>query len=203
MKAQFARGAVAIVGRRIDDDREPVRTVAFVADLLDLFFARSPPARAIARLMLSSGMLFSRAFSTAIFRRWLASGSGDPDFAESVISRLSLVKSAPRCASLLPLSSLIFCHLRAHDMTLFSGSLRYPGRRSRWGIHMRTCHASTRSGRCEHRIEKDERSRDDARRRDGDAPEPAADCACGCLHKCSQSCCSTIALHRQINGIST
>ncbi|MGB6522279.1 MAG: hypothetical protein WBE83_10940 [Candidatus Cybelea sp.] len=38
-KAHFAGGPVPVIGRSVDDDGEPVRTVPFVADLLDLALA--------------------------------------------------------------------------------------------------------------------------------------------------------------------
>ena len=48
-KAQFAGGTVAIVGRSVDDDGQPVRTVAFVANLLDLALAGLSRSRARSR----------------------------------------------------------------------------------------------------------------------------------------------------------
>ena len=43
-KAQLARGAIAIVGRRIHDHRYAVRTVTFVANLFDFSLAALPGA---------------------------------------------------------------------------------------------------------------------------------------------------------------
>jgi len=44
-EAQLTRGSVPVVGRRIDDNGEAVRPVAFVAQFLDLFFARAARSR--------------------------------------------------------------------------------------------------------------------------------------------------------------
>src|ERR1700681_1950861 len=66
--------------------------------------------------MLSAGMLFARALSTAILRREFAGRSGEPFFAARMISLLILVNSAPRCASTLPFLSLMLCHFECPDI---------------------------------------------------------------------------------------
>src|SRR5204863_5142834 len=66
--------------------------------------------------MLSFGMLCPRADKMALRRRTFASGSPPAIFAAIVISRASLLKSAPRLASSAPLKRLTFDHLLCPDM---------------------------------------------------------------------------------------
>src|SRR2546422_2395570 len=65
----------------------------------------------MARSMLSSGMFSALAASIAVRSRALPSGSPPPCFAAMVISRISLVKSAPRRASVTAFLRLICFHL--------------------------------------------------------------------------------------------
>src|SRR3970040_1675742 len=60
---------------------------------------------------MSAGMLLSRALSSARRRLALPAGSGPPAFAAIVISRPSLVNSAPRLASTTAFWRLICFHL--------------------------------------------------------------------------------------------
>src|SRR3990170_132424 len=66
--------------------------------------------------MFSVGILASLAFWTAKRRRKLASGSGRPWRAATVISRASLVNTCPRRASRTPFDLLICAHLLWPDM---------------------------------------------------------------------------------------
>src|SRR2546423_5135700 len=66
--------------------------------------------------MLSFGMLWARAESMALRRRALPFGSPPPVFAAMVISRESLLKSAPRFVSSAPLKRLTLDHLLCPDM---------------------------------------------------------------------------------------
>src|SRR5690348_5270545 len=61
--------------------------------------------------MLSSGMFSALAASIAVRRRALPAGSPPPCLAAIVISRISLVKSAPRRASVTAFLRLICFHL--------------------------------------------------------------------------------------------
>src|SRR5215469_14618121 len=70
----------------------------------------APVPRSIARLMLSTGIEFSRAFSTATLSRGFIETSPPPARAATIISRLSLVKIFPRIASCLPLRMRMFFH---------------------------------------------------------------------------------------------
>src|SRR5690606_3641637 len=65
----------------------------------------------MARWMLSLGMLAAVALSQASRRRGLASGSGPPARAATVISRMIFVQSLPRLASCRPLRCWMFAHL--------------------------------------------------------------------------------------------
>src|SRR5690606_16193080 len=65
----------------------------------------------MARWMLSLGILAAVALSQARRRRGLASGSGPPARAATVISRMILVQSLPRFASWRPLRCWMFAHL--------------------------------------------------------------------------------------------
>src|SRR6476660_906405 len=90
----------------------------------------------MARWMFSRGMFSERAFCTASRRRKFDSGSPPPSRAETVISRVSLVKSWPRRASAAPFFRLIVAHLLCPDMWhLFSndthGGLRVLGHYTR------------------------------------------------------------------------
>ena len=69
--------------------------------------------------MLSFGMLWLRAASTAVRRRGLALMSPPPRRAATVISLISLVKSLPRLASLAAFLCLIVLHLEWPDMDDF------------------------------------------------------------------------------------
>jgi hypothetical protein len=67
--------------------------------------------------MLSFGMLFAWARSTARRSRVLASGSGKPWRAAIEISRASFVNSWPRLASAAPFCRLIVDHLECPDIS--------------------------------------------------------------------------------------
>src|SRR4026209_3032449 len=66
--------------------------------------------------MLSSGMFTDRALSSARRSRKFASGSPPPARAATMISRATLVKRAPRLASLAPFWRLIVDHLECPDI---------------------------------------------------------------------------------------
>src|SRR5215204_4098378 len=74
-----------------------------------------PAPRAIARSMLSFGIELSRAFWIAVARVALASGSGPPSLAATMIARESLEKSLPRFASAAPFLCLMLDHLLCPD----------------------------------------------------------------------------------------
>src|SRR5438309_294686 len=80
----------------------------------------------MARSMLSFGIEYERAFSTAFWRARFAAGSGPPSFAATVIARESLVKSAPRFASAAPFLCLIDDHLLCPDIPRLPGGRRLP-----------------------------------------------------------------------------
>src|SRR5512147_1088286 len=71
----------------------------------------------MARSMLSAGMLTALAASTAVRSRGLPVRSPPPTRAATVISRMSLVKARPRCASTLAFLCLMLAHLLCPDMT--------------------------------------------------------------------------------------
>src|SRR3954451_849615 len=77
-----------------------------------------PAPRAIARSMLSFGIELSRAFWIAVARVALASGSGPPSRAATMIARESLEKSLPRFASAAPFLCLMLDHLLCPDIRL-------------------------------------------------------------------------------------
>src|SRR5215208_6241946 len=77
-----------------------------------------PAPRAIARSMLSFGIELSRAFWIAVASVALASGSGPPSRAATMIARESLEKSCPRLASAAPFLCLMLDHLLCPDMRL-------------------------------------------------------------------------------------
>src|SRR5580765_1024495 len=77
-----------------------------------------PAPRAIARSMLSFGIELSRAFWIAVARVALASGSGPPSRAATMIARESFEKSLPRFASAAPFLCLMLDHLLSPDMRL-------------------------------------------------------------------------------------
>src|SRR5437764_15284352 len=68
--------------------------------------------------MLSFGIEYDRAFSTAFWRARLLAGSGPPSRAATMIARASLEKSLPRLASAAPFLCLIELHLLCPDMRL-------------------------------------------------------------------------------------
>src|SRR3954465_8050628 len=84
-----------------------------------------PAPRAIARSMLSFGIELSRAFWVAVARVALASGSGPPSRAATMIARESLEKSLPRFASAAPFLCLMLDHLLCPDTRLL---LPFPSR---------------------------------------------------------------------------
>src|SRR5581483_8604139 len=68
--------------------------------------------------MLSFGMEYERAFSTAFCSARFAAGSGPPSRAATMIARESLEKSLPRLASAAPFLCLIEDHLLCPDKAL-------------------------------------------------------------------------------------
>src|SRR6187200_1719864 len=85
-----------------------------------------PAPRAIARSMLSFGIELSRAFWIAVARVALASGSGPPSRAATMIARESLEKSLPRFASAAPFLCLMLDHLLCPDMRLLPDEVEKP-----------------------------------------------------------------------------
>src|SRR4029077_15264425 len=75
----------------------------------------SPAPFAIARSMLSFGIEYDRALSTAFWRAALLAGAPPPSLAATMIDRASLVKSLPRFASAAPFLCLIDDHLLCPD----------------------------------------------------------------------------------------
>src|SRR5947199_3834088 len=66
--------------------------------------------------MLSFGIEYERAFSTAFWSARLLAGSGPPSRAATMIARASFEKSLPRLASAAPFLCLIERHLLCPDM---------------------------------------------------------------------------------------
>src|ERR1041384_5435518 len=79
----------------------------------------------MAFLMLSAGILASRASSIALRRRGLESGFPPPILEAIVISRIILVKSLPRLASAMPFLCLIPAHLECPDMVVILADLYF------------------------------------------------------------------------------
>src|SRR5438874_8197327 len=75
----------------------------------------APDPRAIARSMLSFGIEYERAFSTAFCSARLPAGSGPPSLAATMIARDSFENSLPRFASAAPFLCLIEDHLLCPD----------------------------------------------------------------------------------------
>src|SRR5207302_2599132 len=76
--------------------------------------------------MLSLGIEYERAFSTAFCSARLPAGSGPPSFAATMIARVSLEKSLPRFASAAPFLCLIDDHLLCPDTLLLSHDVQEP-----------------------------------------------------------------------------
>src|SRR5256714_1238364 len=74
--------------------------------------------------MLSFGIEYERAFSTAFWSARFAAGSGPPSRAATMIARASLEKSFPRFASAAPFLCLIEDHLLCPDMRLLFHELQ-------------------------------------------------------------------------------
>src|SRR6058998_2371262 len=68
--------------------------------------------------MLSFGIEYERAFSTAFCNARFPAGSGPPSLAATMIARVSFEKSWPRFASAAPFLCLIDDHLLCPDMSL-------------------------------------------------------------------------------------
>src|SRR2546428_13435781 len=83
----------------------------------------SPAPFAIARSMLSFGIEYERAFSTAFCRARLPAGAGPPSFAATMMARESFEKSLPRLASAAPFLCLIDDHLLCPDTHRLSYSV--------------------------------------------------------------------------------
>src|SRR6059058_1783214 len=75
----------------------------------------APDPRAMARSMLSFGIEYERAFSTAFCNARLPAGSGPPSLAATMIARDSFENSLPRFASAAPFLCLIEDHLLCPD----------------------------------------------------------------------------------------
>src|SRR5512133_585658 len=88
--------------------------------------APAPDPRAIARSMLSFGIEYERAFSTAFWSARLLAGSGPPSRAATMIARASLEKSLPRLASAAPFLCLIELHLLCPDIRLLPDEVEEP-----------------------------------------------------------------------------
>src|SRR6478672_1306692 len=86
----------------------------------------SPEPLAIARSMLSFGIEYERAFSTAFASAMFVAGSGPPSLAATWIERESFVKSLPRLASAAPFLCLIVDHLLCPDTLLLPDELQKP-----------------------------------------------------------------------------
>src|ERR687896_345554 len=71
----------------------------------------------MARSMLSLGMFAARAAAIAERRRGLVLGSGNPDLAAALNSRISLVKSLRRGASCAPLRYMMFLNCECPAMS--------------------------------------------------------------------------------------
>src|SRR5437870_5173629 len=134
--------------------------------------------------MLSFGIEYERAFSTAFWRARLAAGSPPPSRAATMIARASLEKSLPRFASAAPFLCLIDDHLLCPDMAQIvpaarrrSGSRQHPrdlvplGPGDRTAV--RVTHAVSRFDRADRRspmpvlVEGRERFVDGLTRKDG------------------------------------
>src|SRR5689334_24578341 len=76
--------------------------------------------------MLSFGIEYERAFSTAFASARFAPGSGPPSRAATMIARDSFEKSCPRFASAAPFLCLIDDHLLCPDMRLLPHELEEP-----------------------------------------------------------------------------
>src|SRR3989442_8499151 len=76
--------------------------------------------------MLSFGIEYERAFSTAFWRARLPAGSGPPSRAATMIARESLEKSLPRRASAAPFLCLIDDHLLCPDIAQIVPAVRCP-----------------------------------------------------------------------------
>src|SRR5437867_9193504 len=70
--------------------------------------------------MLSFGMEYERAFSTAFCNARFAAGSPPPSLAATMSARVSFEKSLPRFASAAPFLCLIDDHLLCPDMSLLA-----------------------------------------------------------------------------------
>src|SRR2546430_16970362 len=82
----------------------------------------------MARSMLSFGIEYERAFSTAFCSARLAAGSAPPSFAATMIARDSFENSFPRFASAAPFLCLIDDHLLCPDTRrLLAGLQEQPG----------------------------------------------------------------------------
>src|SRR5256885_1939270 len=76
--------------------------------------------------MLSFGIEYERAFSTAFWSARLLAGSGPPSRAATMIARESFEKSAPRFLSAAPFLCLIDDHLLCPDIALLFYQLQKP-----------------------------------------------------------------------------
>src|SRR5215468_8526763 len=86
--------------------------------------ASAPEPFAMARSMLSLGIEYDFAFSTAFWSARLLAGSPPPSFAATMIARESLEKSLPRFASAAPFLCLIDDHLLCPDMRLLPDEIQ-------------------------------------------------------------------------------
>src|ERR1700751_4085015 len=102
-----------------------------------------PAPRWIARSMLSLGMFSFLAAAMAVRRRGLVSGSAPPSRAAMDISRISLVKTRPRLASVAAFLCLIVAHLECPDIARLACKLDYGESRPRRDLRRAATHAIT------------------------------------------------------------
>src|SRR4029079_5857708 len=88
--------------------------------------ASAPEPRAIARSMLSFGIEYDFAFSTAFWSARFPEGSPPPSRAATMIARDSFEKSCPRFLSAAPFLCLIEDHLLCPDIALLFYQLQEP-----------------------------------------------------------------------------
>ena len=115
--ADFADGAILVVGEDIDDDGDASGAVALVGDLLvgDAFeLAGAALNGALDVFRRACSRLWLRAMAPR--RRGFPSGSPPPSLAAMVISLIRRVKIFPRLASRAPFLCLIVAHFEWPDM---------------------------------------------------------------------------------------
>jgi hypothetical protein len=109
-RLDVGRGAVAVVRQGFDDEADAAGAETFITDFLII------RAVALRRVVdrafdIVLGMPPARAVITALRRRAFIAGSGNPDLAATVISRLSFENAAARFLSCAPLRCMMFLNL--------------------------------------------------------------------------------------------